>query len=301
MCSVVEDEAFPVGGNTVADQGDQVFGLDGLRGQLFVLRELPDPFDLDAEWRGRAGCDGAEPMAQGSALYWREARFTCVFVEPVGERKVTDVKSAAALTVEGKSVNRLVKFFASTAAMVADGAGGAFRCHGDRSVRDEETRKQRALVGCFRVQREGSWLPCMVSARKPGPSGRLDESDSRCRSSANMIESIYSVVRQVCRNVKRWRNARMALRWTGAGLLEAKKGLRRLKAHRQLPILKASLTAHRAKSRAALDHLGKGGLMITPQRQCRLFQYRTRHPSEDSDSWKMVLTRSRRSDDGFLW
>ena len=30
----------------------------------------------------------------------------------------------------------------------------------------------------------------------------------------------------------------MALRWTGAAMLEAAKGFRRLKAHRQLPILK---------------------------------------------------------------
>jgi len=28
-------------------------------------------------------------------------------------------------------------------------------------------------------------------------------------------------VRSVCRNVKRWRNAAMALRWTAAGMLEA--------------------------------------------------------------------------------
>jgi hypothetical protein len=59
-----------------------------------------------------------------------------------------------------------------------------------------------------------------------------------------------SVIRQVCRNVKRWRNARMALRWTGAAMLEAKKGFRRLKAHKQLPALKAALEKHRAKSRA---------------------------------------------------
>ena len=61
----------------------------------------------------------------------------------------------------------------------------------------------------------------------------------------NMIESVYSVVRQVCRNVKHWRNARMTLRWTGAGMLEAEKGLRRLKAYRQLPVLKTALENHR--------------------------------------------------------
>ena len=54
-------------------------------------------------------------------------------------------------------------------------------------------------------------------------------------------------VRQVCRNVKRWRGPEMALRWTGAAMLEAAKGFRRLKAHKQLPILRAALAAHQAK------------------------------------------------------
>ena len=54
-----------------------------------------------------------------------------------------------------------------------------------------------------------------------------------------------AVIRQVCRNVKRWRNAQMALRWTAAGMLEAAKGFRRLKAYKQLPILKAALEKHR--------------------------------------------------------
>ena len=31
----------------------------------------------------------------------------------------------------------------------------------------------------------------------------------------NAIESLMAVLRQICRNVKRWRDARMALRWTG--------------------------------------------------------------------------------------
>ena len=50
---------------------------------------------------------------------------------------------------------------------------------------------------------------------------------------------------QVCRNVKRWRDARMALRWTAAGMLEAGKGFRRLNACKQLPVLKAALEKHR--------------------------------------------------------
>ena len=54
----------------------------------------------------------------------------------------------------------------------------------------------------------------------------------------NIVENALGTVRQVTRNVKRWRHAEMALRWTAAGLLEAQKTFRRLKAYRQLPILR---------------------------------------------------------------
>jgi hypothetical protein len=39
----------------------------------------------------------------------------------------------------------------------------------------------------------------------------------------------------------------MALRWTGAAMIEAAKGFRRLKAHKHLPSLRAALLAHQAK------------------------------------------------------
>jgi putative transposase len=63
----------------------------------------------------------------------------------------------------------------------------------------------------------------------------------------NAIENMMGTVRSVCRNVKRWRNAAMALRWTAAGMLEATKGFRRLKAHKHLPVLRAALAAHQCK------------------------------------------------------
>ena len=56
----------------------------------------------------------------------------------------------------------------------------------------------------------------------------------------NIVENALGR-RQVTRNVKRWRHAEMALRWTAAGLLEAQKTFRRLKAYRQLPILRNAL------------------------------------------------------------
>jgi putative transposase len=63
----------------------------------------------------------------------------------------------------------------------------------------------------------------------------------------NIIENVMSTVRRVCRNVKRWRSASMAMRWTAAAMHEAAKGFRRLKAHKQLPALRAALEAHQNK------------------------------------------------------
>jgi len=45
----------------------------------------------------------------------------------------------------------------------------------------------------------------------------------------------------------------MALRWTAAGMFEARKGFRRIKAYKQLPILKQALIDHRQK--AQLDQI----------------------------------------------
>ncbi len=39
----------------------------------------------------------------------------------------------------------------------------------------------------------------------------------------------------------------MALRWTAAGMFEAKKGFRHIKAYKQLPILKQALIEQRQK------------------------------------------------------
>jgi len=53
----------------------------------------------------------------------------------------------------------------------------------------------------------------------------------------NIIENVMGTVRRVCRNVKRWRSTSMALRWTAAAMSQASNGFRKLKAHKQLPIL----------------------------------------------------------------
>ena len=83
----------------------------------------------------------------------------------------------------------------------------------------------------------------IVTVIRLGPPPEL----RRSLASTNIIEAMSSVIRQVCRNVQRWRNAKMALRRTAAGMFEAKKGFRRIKAYEQRPILKKALTDHRQK------------------------------------------------------
>lgn len=69
--------------------------------------------------------------------------------------------------------------------------------------------------------------------------------------------ALLSLIRQVWRNVNRWGDAKMALRRTAAGVLEAAKGFWRFKAHEQLPVLRAALMSHREAGPAGVDQTVK--------------------------------------------
>jgi putative transposase len=71
----------------------------------------------------------------------------------------------------------------------------------------------------------------------------LSESLRRSLSSTNAAERLISRTRHVKRNVKRWRGGQMVLRWVAAGVLEAVKGFRRLKGHKEMPKLVTALRA----------------------------------------------------------
>jgi putative transposase len=72
---------------------------------------------------------------------------------------------------------------------------------------------------------------------------RLSPSLRRSLSTTNAAESLISRTRHVKRNVKRWRGGQMVVRWVAAGVLEAVKGFRRLKGHKEMPKLVAALRA----------------------------------------------------------
>lgn len=76
---------------------------------------------------------------------------------------------------------------------------------------------------------------------------RLPAELRRSLACTNAIENMQGTIRRVTRNVKRWRDASMALRWAAAGMMEAKAGFRRLKAYRHLPALRRALADHQSR------------------------------------------------------
>ena len=61
--------------------------------------------------------------------------------------------------------------------------------------------------------------------------------------SANPVESMIEICREHAKNVKRWRDETMALRWCAAGMVEAGHQFRRVNGHLHLPNLRAALEA----------------------------------------------------------
>src|SRR4029077_13182098 len=68
--------------------------------------------------------------------------------------------------------------------------------------------------------------------------------------STNVIESAFSIVEQVCRNVKHWHGGDQRERWVGSGLLVAEKQFRRVQDYKQIPILIRELEALAPPKRA---------------------------------------------------
>jgi len=87
-----------------------------------------------------------------------------------------------------------------------------------------------------------------------GIHGRL----KKTLASTNPIESMIEIIRRSSRNVKRWQNGDMCLRWTAAGMLEAETQFRKVIGYSHLAKLahavEHDLAARRASTQRALIH-----------------------------------------------
>jgi transposase-like protein len=86
--------------------------------------------------------------------------------------------------------------------------------------------------------REG--LAEMFTVARLGIDGRL----AKTLTSSNPVESMISIARTTNRNVTRWRDGQMMLRWTAAGMLNAQRSFRRIKGYKQMPQLVDALHQH---------------------------------------------------------
>src|SRR5205085_2308879 len=84
---------------------------------------------------------------------------------------------------------------------------------------------------------------------------RVPEQLRRSLSSTNVIESAFSIVETVCRNVKRWRDGDHVLRWVGSGLVVAEHQFRKVIGFRHIPALLSAMES--AASKASKKPLAK--------------------------------------------
>ena len=84
---------------------------------------------------------------------------------------------------------------------------------------------------------------------------RLDVPPTLARTlrSTNAIESMISICRDHAKNVKRWRDGQMALRWCAAGMVEASQQFRRVNGHLHLAALRTALERHVAAETVRTD------------------------------------------------
>lgn len=96
----------------------------------------------------------------------------------------------------------------------------------------------RKHPGAAASLREG--LEEMFTVTRLGITGTL----AKTLTTSNPIESMISIARTTNRNVTRWRDGQMVLRWTAAGMLNAERSFRRVKGYKQMPQLVAALYRH---------------------------------------------------------
>jgi putative transposase len=147
---------------------------------------------------------------------------------------------------------------------------GRCQLHKLRNVQDHLPERMRGLVGrrmrtayhadtALEAQAQLEALAAELDKTHPGAAGSLREglaetlivlrlglppTLARTFRSTNAIESMIGICRHHSRNVKRWRNGQMALRWCAAGMIEASSQFRRINGHLHLPALRTALARH---------------------------------------------------------
>jgi putative transposase len=106
---------------------------------------------------------------------------------------------------------------------------------GLRNAKHLAAQLDKSYPGAAASLRKG--LEEMFTVARLGIDGRL----AKTLTTSNPVESMISIARTTNRNVTRWRDGQMVLRWTAAGMLNAERSFRRIKGYKQMPQLVAAL------------------------------------------------------------
>jgi putative transposase len=127
-----------------------------------------------------------------------------------------------------------------------------------KSVTEKRMRQAYHAESALKAEAELTELARELDKTHPGAAASLREGMAetltvlrlevpptlaRTLRSTNTIESMIEICREHSKNVKRWRDGTMALRWCAAGMTEAGKQFRRVNGHLHLPRLRAALEA----------------------------------------------------------
>jgi putative transposase len=127
-----------------------------------------------------------------------------------------------------------------------------------KSVTEKRMRQAYHAESALKAEAELTELARELGKTHPGAAASLREGMAetltvlrlgvsptlaRTLRSTNTIESMIEICREHSKNVKRWRDGTMALRWCAAGMIEAGKQFRRVNGHLHLPRLRAALDA----------------------------------------------------------
>ena len=127
-----------------------------------------------------------------------------------------------------------------------------------KSVTEKRMRQAYHAESTLQAEAELTELARELGKTHPGAAGSLREGMAetltvlrlgvpptlaRTLRSTNTIESMIEICREHSKNVKRWRDGQMALRWCAAGMIEAGRQFRRVNGHLHLPNLRAALDA----------------------------------------------------------
>ncbi len=96
--------------------------------------------------------------------------------------------------------------------------------------------------------------------------------------STNPIENLNGGIAKFTRNVRRWRDGSMILRWVGSAILEAEKKFRRVRGYREMPALIEALRTRVEGKKSEEEKTSRDTMCVEGAVGPRRNQQRTGHP-----------------------